>query len=63
MAYCILYHGLLGLNSEVIFGVGFLVDFRDILDFAVFDPGLNNTDSRVLKFSKNAKMWGPLTHT
>jgi hypothetical protein len=48
----LLYIGM-DLNFEVVFGVGFLIDFRDILDFDVLDPTRNITDSRLLKCSKS----------
>jgi hypothetical protein len=49
----------LGLNFKVVFEVGFLIDVRDILDFAVFGPTRNSTDSRLLKFSKKLEVGGP----
>jgi hypothetical protein len=49
----------LGLNFELVCAVGFLANFRDILDFAVLDLNLNITDSRLSKFSKKLKFGGP----
>jgi hypothetical protein len=45
----------LGLNFAVVCAIGFLTNFRDILDFAVLDQNLIITDSRSLKFSKKLK--------
>jgi hypothetical protein len=55
------WHDLLGLglNFEVVFEIGFLTIFCDILDFDVLDPTLNITNSRLLKFSNKLKFGGP----
>jgi hypothetical protein len=57
MAYA-LFMGLV-LNFEVVCRVGFLIYFRDILDFAVLDPTVNIIDSCLLKFSKKLKFGCP----
>jgi hypothetical protein len=49
----------LGLNFEVVFGVCFLSNFRDTLDFTVLDPTLNITGSRLMKFPKHLKFGAP----
>jgi hypothetical protein len=49
----------LGLNFAVVGAIGFLTNLRDILDFAMLDPNLSITDSRLLKFSKKLKFGGP----
>jgi hypothetical protein len=46
----------LGLNFEVVFGVGFLVDFCDILDFVV----LTHHRFPLIEIFGKAKIWGPL---
>jgi hypothetical protein len=43
----------------VVCAFGFLTNFCDILDFAVLDPHINITYTRLLKFSKKVKFGGP----
>jgi hypothetical protein len=38
----------LGLNFAVVCAIGFLTNFRDILDFAVLDPNLNIPETKKL---------------
>jgi hypothetical protein len=38
----------LGLKFEVVFGIGFLINFHATLDLDILDLILNTTDSRLL---------------